>query len=96
MIVLEFKTYAKPEQFKAVYEALIICCQLIRNNSIRLGIDGDVKSWFDISKYCAMAILAGVVKILPHPSPPRTRGSGVRNSQMIYDRYIWAKEFDEC
>jgi hypothetical protein len=54
MIVLEFKTYAKPEQFKAVYEALIICCQLIGNNSIRLGIDGDVKSWFDLSKYCAI------------------------------------------
>jgi hypothetical protein len=54
MIVLEFKTYAKPEQFKAVYEALIIGCQLIRNNLIRLGIDGDVKSWFDISKYCAI------------------------------------------
>jgi hypothetical protein len=30
-----------------------------------------------------IAILAGVVKILPHPNPPRTRGSGVRNSQMI-------------
>ena len=31
----------------------------------------------------AMAILAGVVNFLPHPSPPRTRGPGVRNSQMI-------------
>ena len=38
MIVLEVKTYAKPEQFKAVDEALIICCQLIRNHSIRLGL----------------------------------------------------------
>ena len=94
MIVLEVKTYAKPEQFKAVDETSGIC-QFIRNKAIRLGIDGDVKSWFDISKYCAMAIVAGVVKLLPHPSPPRTRGSGVRNSQMIYDRYIWAKEFDE-
>jgi putative transposase len=53
MIVLEFKTYAKPEQFKAVDEAIIIC-QFIRNKSIRLWIDGDVKSWFDISKYCAI------------------------------------------
>ena len=30
-----------------------------------------------------IAILAGVVNFLPHPSPPRTRGSGVRNSQMM-------------
>jgi hypothetical protein len=30
-----------------------------------------------------IAILAGVVIFLPHPSPPRTRGEGVRNSQMI-------------
>ena len=53
MIVLEVKSYAKPEQFKAVDEALRIG-QFIRNKSIRLGIDGDVKSWFDISKYCAI------------------------------------------
>ena len=32
---------------------------------------------------CNRAILAGVVNFLPHPSPPRTRGPGVRNSQMI-------------
>jgi len=31
----------------------------------------------------AIAILAGAVNFLPHPSPPRTRGPGVRNSQMI-------------
>jgi hypothetical protein len=30
-----------------------------------------------------IAILAGVVIFLPHPNPPRTRGEGVRNSQMI-------------
>ena len=53
MIVLEFKTYAKPEQFKAVDEAIGIG-QFIRNKSIRLGIDGDVKSWFALSKYCAI------------------------------------------
>ena len=82
MIVLEVKSYAKPEHFKAVGEALRIG-QFIRYKSIRLGIEGDVKSWFDLSKYCAMAILAGLVNFLPHPSPPRTRGSGVRNSQMI-------------
>ena len=82
MIVLEVKTYAKPEQFKAVDEALRIG-QFIRNKSIRLGIDGDVKSWFDLSKDCAMAILAGVVNFFPHVHPPRTRGSGVRNSQMM-------------
>jgi len=30
-----------------------------------------------------IAILAGVVNFLPHPNPPRTRGPGARNSQMI-------------
>jgi len=30
-----------------------------------------------------IAILAGVINFLPHPSPPRTQGEGVRNSQMI-------------
>jgi hypothetical protein len=43
MIVLEVKTYAKPEHFKAVDEAIGIC-QFLRNKSIRLGIDGDIKS----------------------------------------------------
>ena len=51
-MVLEFKTQAKPEQFKAVDEAISIC-QFIRNKSIRLWID-DVKSWFALSKYCAI------------------------------------------
>jgi len=31
----------------------------------------------------AIAILAGVVNFLPHPNPPRTRGEGVRDSQMM-------------
>jgi len=53
MIVLEVKTYAKPEQFKAVDEAIRIC-QFIRSKSIRLRIYGDVKSWFALSKYCAI------------------------------------------
>ena len=53
MIVLEVKTYAKPEQFKAVDEAIRIC-QFIRSKSIRLGIDGDVKSGFALSKDCAI------------------------------------------
>jgi hypothetical protein len=30
-----------------------------------------------------IAILAGIVNFLPHPSPPREFGEGVRNSQMI-------------
>jgi len=53
MIVLEVKSYAKPEQFKAVNAALGIC-QFIHNKSILLGIDGDVKSWFALPKYCAI------------------------------------------
>ena len=53
MLVLEFKAYGKTEQFKAVDEAIRIC-QFIRNKSIRLWMDGDAKSWFDLSKYCAI------------------------------------------
>ena len=53
MLVLEFKACGKTEQFKAVDEAIRIC-QFIRNKSIRLWMDGEAKSWFDLSKYCAI------------------------------------------
>ena len=53
MLTLEFKAYAKPDQFPAIDEAIRIC-QFIRNKSIRLLIDGGAKSWFDLSKYCAI------------------------------------------
>jgi putative transposase len=53
MLVLEFKTYGRTEQFKAIDEAIRIC-QFIRNKSIRLWMDGGAKSWFDLSKYCAI------------------------------------------
>ena len=53
MLVLEFKAYGKTEQFKAVDEAIRIC-QFIRNKSIRLWMDGGAKSWFDLSRYCAI------------------------------------------
>jgi putative transposase len=53
MLTLEFKAYGKTEQFKAVDEAIRIC-QFIRNKSIRLWMDGEAKSWFDLSKYCAI------------------------------------------
>jgi len=53
MLVLEFKTYGKTEQFKAIDEAIRIC-QFIRNKSIRTWLDKDAKSWFDLSKYCAI------------------------------------------
>jgi len=53
MLVLEFKIYAKPSQFQAIDEAIRIC-QFIRNKSIRLWMDGGAKSWFDLSKYCAL------------------------------------------
>ena len=41
--------------------------------------------WLLVNCYwlIVIAILAGVVKFLPHPNPPRTQGEGVRNSQMI-------------
>jgi putative transposase len=53
MLTLEFKIYAKPNQFQAIDEAIRIC-QFIRNKSIRLWIDGGAKSWFALSKYCAI------------------------------------------
>jgi putative transposase len=53
MLVLEFKVYAKPNQFQAINEAIRVC-QFIRNKSIRLWMDGGAKSWFDLSKYCAI------------------------------------------
>ncbi len=53
MLVLEFKTYGKTEQFKAVDEAIRIC-KFIRNKSIRLWMDGGAKSCFDLNKYCAV------------------------------------------
>ncbi|MHC5597576.1 MAG: RNA-guided endonuclease InsQ/TnpB family protein [Nostoc sp.] len=53
MLTLEFKVYAKPNQFQSIDEAIRIC-QFIRNKSIRLWMDGGAKSWFDLSKYCAI------------------------------------------
>ena len=53
MLTLEFKIYAKPNQFQAIDEAIRIC-QFIRNKSIRLWMDGGAKSSFDLSKYCAI------------------------------------------
>ena len=53
MLVLEFKTYGKTEQVKAIDEAIRIC-QFIRNKSIRIWLDKKAKSWFNLSKYCAI------------------------------------------
>lgn len=53
MLVFEFKTYGKSSQFKAVDEA-IRTTQFIRNKAIRLWMDGQAKSWIELSRYCAM------------------------------------------
>ena len=53
MLVYEFKAYGKTEQFKAIDEAIRIC-QFIRNKSIRLWMDKQAKSCFDLNKYCAV------------------------------------------
>jgi putative transposase len=53
MLVLEFRTYGKTEQFKAIDEAIRIC-QFIRNKSIRLWMDGGAKSCFDLNRHCAI------------------------------------------
>lgn len=53
MIVLEFKAYGKPEQFSAIDEAIRVT-QFIRNKSIRLWMDGQVRSWVELSRYCSL------------------------------------------
>jgi putative transposase len=53
MLVYEFKAYGKTEQFKAIDEAIRIC-QFIRNKSIRLWMDKEAKSCFDLNTYCAV------------------------------------------
>ena len=53
MLVFEFKTYAKSEQFAAIDEA-IRTVQFIRNKCIRLWMDGQAKSCFDLNKYTAI------------------------------------------
>ena len=53
MLVLEFKTYGKSNQFKAVDEA-IRTAQFIRNSCIRLWMDVKGTSKNDLQKYCAV------------------------------------------
>jgi putative transposase len=53
MLVYEFKTYGKTEQFTAIDDAIRIC-QFVRNKSIRLWMDKEAKSCFDLNKYCAV------------------------------------------
>jgi putative transposase len=53
MLVLEFKTYGKSSQFKAVDEA-ILTAQFIRNSCIRLWIDEKRTGKNDLQKYCAV------------------------------------------
>ena len=53
MILLEFKTYGTAKQFLLVDEA-IRAVQFVRNKCLRLWMDGEAKSYFDLSKYCAV------------------------------------------
>lgn len=53
MLVLEFKTYGKSAQFNAVDEAIRVT-QFIRNKSIRLWMDGQAKSWVELSRHCSL------------------------------------------
>lgn len=53
MLVLEFKTYGKPNQFTAIDEGIRVT-QFIRNKSIRIWIDGNAKSWVELSRHCAI------------------------------------------
>ena len=53
MIVLEFKTYGKSRQSKAVDEA-VRTAQFIRNSCIRLWMDSKGTGKNDLQKYCAV------------------------------------------
>lgn len=53
MLVLEFKTYGKSSQFKAVDEA-IRTAQFIRNSCIRLWMDEKGTGKNDLQKFCAV------------------------------------------
>ncbi len=53
MIVLEFKTYGKPQQYDAVDEA-IRTVQFIRNKAIRYWMDNRGSGQNDLQKYCAI------------------------------------------
>ncbi len=53
MLVFEFKTYGKRQQFYAVDQA-IRTVQFIRNKAIRLWMDGEKIDKNDLSKYCAV------------------------------------------
>ncbi len=53
MLVFEFKTYGKRQQFDAVDQA-IRTVQFIRNKAIRLWMDGEKIGKNDLSKYCAL------------------------------------------
>jgi putative transposase len=53
MIVLEFKTYGKPQQFSAIDEALRTV-QFIRNKALCFWMDTPSVSKYDLNKYCAV------------------------------------------
>jgi putative transposase len=55
MLVLEFKTYGKPIQFSAVDDGIRVT-QFIRNKSIRIWMDGEAKSWVELSRHCAVLL----------------------------------------
>jgi putative transposase len=53
MLVLEFRTYGKPEQFAAIDDA-IRTVQFIRNKCIRFWLDNPKIGKYDLSKQCAI------------------------------------------
>jgi len=53
MLVFEYKAYGKQQQFDAVDEAMRTV-QFIRNKCLRLWMDGEAKTQYDLNKYCAI------------------------------------------
>ena len=80
MLVFEFKTYGKTNQYQAVDEA-IRTTKFIRNKAIRLWIDGQAKSWVELSRHCAL--LAFIVSICKQAELNGSSSSG-RTSVVCY------------
>jgi putative transposase len=53
MLVFEFKTYGKPQQFTSIDEA-IRTAQFIRNKCLRFWIDNPKASKYELNKHCAI------------------------------------------
>ena len=87
MQTLEFKAKGKPNQFKAVDEA-IRTVQFVRNKALRFWMDGLGKSQYDLNKYCA--VLAREYPFVGELNSMARQASAERSWSSI------AKFYDNC